>query len=161
VSIFFTIGSIAYPTVRVIMNIATIVLQVSDPSYIIGSQVLMANNYVAIIGVVFATIWARKQSWNRGHSSGRQRRKERPANDSSLTYDTAFNSRSLISTVRFGRNPGIKEQNSTLSNANATVVTQLGTTMEEITESDELDEGSSKISSQGQTLYQKEKGETP
>ncbi|KAF9448442.1 hypothetical protein P691DRAFT_800828 [Macrolepiota fuliginosa MF-IS2] len=151
------LGNLVFP---VIMNIAAIVLMASDPSYITGSQVLMANNYVAIIGVVFATIWARKQSWNREGRSNHQRRKERLANDSSLTHDTVFNSRSLISTVRFGRNPGIREQDSTFSNANATTVTQLGTTMEEISESGESDERSSKISPQSLVSYQREKGET-
>ncbi|THU91846.1 hypothetical protein K435DRAFT_800927 [Dendrothele bispora CBS 962.96] len=60
------LGNFVFP---IIMNIASIVLIATDPSFINGAYIFLSNNYVTILGVVFATIWTRKYNWNRGGSS--------------------------------------------------------------------------------------------
>lgn len=40
-----------------------------DPSYARGAEVLMANMYISIIGVLFATVWASGNAWGRNHST--------------------------------------------------------------------------------------------
>ncbi|KIK55978.1 hypothetical protein GYMLUDRAFT_62263 [Collybiopsis luxurians FD-317 M1] len=82
------LGNFIFP---VIMNIACLVLIAQDPSFITGAYVLITNNYVAILGVVFATIWTRKQNWNRGTN-----------NSESSTFDPSPNRKSILSTMHFG-----------------------------------------------------------
>ncbi|KAH8108861.1 hypothetical protein DFH11DRAFT_1630846 [Phellopilus nigrolimitatus] len=59
---YIALGNFVFP---VILNIAQIVLISSDRSFLDGTYVLVVNNFVTIIGVVFATIWTSGQSWNR------------------------------------------------------------------------------------------------
>ncbi|KAH8114087.1 hypothetical protein DFH11DRAFT_249005 [Phellopilus nigrolimitatus] len=59
---YIALGNFIFP---IIFNVAQIVLVTSDHSFINGSYLLMINNYVSIIGVVFATIWTSGSSWNR------------------------------------------------------------------------------------------------
>ena len=42
----------------VILNLVQLVLAFRDPDFLKGAYVLMLNNYVSIIGVLFATIWS-------------------------------------------------------------------------------------------------------
>lgn len=80
----------------VMMNISQIILIASDRSFTNGSYVLLSNNYVAILGVVFATIWTNKQNWNR-HAV--------PNNDSlaNSTFDPS--QKKIVSTIRFDPAP--------------------------------------------------------
>ncbi|THH13250.1 hypothetical protein EW146_g6944 [Bondarzewia mesenterica] len=83
----------------VIMNIASIILIATDSSYLNGSYVLLSNNYVAILGIVFATIWTNKQSWNR-HTQANS--------DSSIahsTFDPAPAGGMKVSAIRFNAAP--------------------------------------------------------
>jgi hypothetical protein len=47
------------------MNVTQLVLITRDRSYARGAEVLMANMYVSIIGVLFATVWASGNAWGR------------------------------------------------------------------------------------------------
>lgn len=105
------------------MNIASIILIATDPSFINGSYILLSNNvstpiffgmypciqlrflqYVAIIGVVFATIWTRRQNWNRHDSpnskSGLGPHAEKANNNPA--FDPAVPQTTKISTLNFG-----------------------------------------------------------
>ncbi|KAF9448445.1 hypothetical protein P691DRAFT_775406 [Macrolepiota fuliginosa MF-IS2] len=96
------LGNFVFP---IIMNIASIVLIARDPSFINGSYILLTNNYVAIIGVVFATIWTRKQNWNneeRSSNRDHRRRKMVVHNESRHAYGPTINATSVLSTLRFG-----------------------------------------------------------
>jgi hypothetical protein len=73
------------------MNIASIILIATDPSFIDGSYILLSNNYVAILGVVFATIWTNKSSWNRVGD-------EKTPQDS---YDPARAPKATLTTIQF------------------------------------------------------------
>ncbi|THU91849.1 hypothetical protein K435DRAFT_758739, partial [Dendrothele bispora CBS 962.96] len=84
------LGNFVFP---VIMNIATIVLVATDPSFINGTYILLSNNYVAILGIVFATIWTRKYNWNRGDGGS--------WSGTGKGFDPTFNPRSVFSTIRF------------------------------------------------------------
>ncbi|CDO76591.1 hypothetical protein BN946_scf184868.g5 [Trametes cinnabarina] len=44
--------------VPVVLNLAQLILAFRDPSFIHGSYIFIVNNYVQIIGVLLATIWA-------------------------------------------------------------------------------------------------------
>ncbi|KAG7096007.1 hypothetical protein E1B28_006689 [Marasmius oreades] len=83
------LGNFIFP---IIMNIASIVLIATDPSFVNGSYILLANNYVAILGVVFATIWTRKQSWIRGED-------DKTPQDS---CEPARMPKATLSTIHFG-----------------------------------------------------------
>ncbi|KAF9467113.1 hypothetical protein BDZ94DRAFT_1249604 [Collybia nuda] len=86
------LGNFIFP---VIMNIASIVLIATDPSFINGSSILLSNNYVAILGVVFATIWTNRQNWNKRAISA-------PTIDNRMensSFDPS--SRRNVSTIRF------------------------------------------------------------
>ncbi|KIK55977.1 hypothetical protein GYMLUDRAFT_87461 [Collybiopsis luxurians FD-317 M1] len=86
------LGNFIFP---VIMNIASIVLIARDPSFTNGSYVLLSNNYVAILGVVFATIWTRKQNWNRGTNDSE-------SSTSGSPFDPSPNRKTILSTIQFG-----------------------------------------------------------
>ncbi|KAG6909187.1 hypothetical protein DXG01_001701 [Tephrocybe rancida] len=45
------------------MNIAQLILVLRDVHYPRGAEILMANLYVAIIGLLFATVWAGRNAW--------------------------------------------------------------------------------------------------
>ncbi|KAG6834411.1 hypothetical protein H0H93_009784 [Arthromyces matolae] len=49
------------------MNVTQLVLIVRDKDYARGTEVLFANLYISIVGVLFATVWASGRAW--GHSS--------------------------------------------------------------------------------------------
>jgi hypothetical protein len=78
------------------MNIAAIVLISIDPSFVNGSSILLSNNYVAILGVVFATIWTNRQNWNKHAISNG------PSSDDRMEHSSFDpSSRRLVSTIRF------------------------------------------------------------
>jgi len=111
------LGNFVFP---VVMNIASIILIATDPSFVNGSYILLSNNYVAIIGVVFATIWTRRQNWNKGDSPrlGSGLNTEKPSNG--FDPDTG-----KISTLNFG-NAGRQED----SEFDSSVGTQLNPSAE-------------------------------
>ena len=45
------------------MNIVQIVLMGCKPHFMDGVFILFTNNFVTILGVVFATVWTSKQNW--------------------------------------------------------------------------------------------------
>ncbi|KAG6909190.1 hypothetical protein DXG01_001704 [Tephrocybe rancida] len=47
------------------MNVAQLILVLRDVHYPRGSEVLISNLYVAIIGLLFATVWAGGNAWGR------------------------------------------------------------------------------------------------
>ena len=47
------------------MNVTQLVLIIRDTNYARGAEVLMANMYVSIFGVLFATVWASGNAWGR------------------------------------------------------------------------------------------------
>jgi hypothetical protein len=47
----------------VILSIIQLILLFHDPSYLTGSYIFLANDYVEIIGVLLATVWTTSQSW--------------------------------------------------------------------------------------------------
>ncbi|KAI0051147.1 hypothetical protein FA95DRAFT_391860 [Auriscalpium vulgare] len=58
----FTIalGNYVFP---VAMNIIQITLMLTMPHFINGIYIIFANNFVTILGVVFATVWTSQQNW--------------------------------------------------------------------------------------------------
>ncbi|KAI0317790.1 hypothetical protein OF83DRAFT_1058033 [Amylostereum chailletii] len=60
-SIFLiALGNYVFP---VAMNIVQIALMGSRPHFMSGVYIVFVNNFVTILGVVFATIWTSKQNW--------------------------------------------------------------------------------------------------
>jgi len=51
------------------LNITQVVLITRDTNYARGAEVLMANMYVSIFGVLFATVWASGNAWGRNNSA--------------------------------------------------------------------------------------------
>jgi hypothetical protein len=47
------------------MNVTQLVLIIRDTNYARGAEILMANMYVSIFGVLFATVWASGNAWGR------------------------------------------------------------------------------------------------
>ncbi|KAI5123487.1 hypothetical protein M0805_008856 [Coniferiporia weirii] len=65
---YIALGNFVFP---IILNVTQIVLITTDRSFLDGTYVLVVNNYVSILGVVFATIWTTSSHWHRsnfGHS---------------------------------------------------------------------------------------------
>ncbi|KIY48371.1 hypothetical protein FISHEDRAFT_73709 [Fistulina hepatica ATCC 64428] len=50
------------------LTVTQIILNMQDTSYVAGSLLLMANLYVNILGVIFATVWASGRAWGKSHS---------------------------------------------------------------------------------------------
>ncbi|KAJ7250591.1 hypothetical protein C8J57DRAFT_676979 [Mycena rebaudengoi] len=50
------------------LNVTQLILIIRDTDYARGAEVLMANMYVSIFGVLFATVWASGHSWGRNNS---------------------------------------------------------------------------------------------
>jgi len=62
-SIFvIALGNFVFP---LFMNVTQLILITRDTNYARGAEVLMANMYVSIFGVLFATVWASGQAWGR------------------------------------------------------------------------------------------------
>lgn len=55
------LGNFVFP---IILNLMQIFFISTDRSFLHGTYVLLTNNFVSIIGVVFATVWTSSQSWN-------------------------------------------------------------------------------------------------
>lgn len=93
------LGNFVFP---VVMNIASIILIATDPSFINGSYILLSNNYVAIIGVVFATIWTRRQNWNKTDSAkaGSGSNSEKPSNAFEPATTTKISTLHFVNTGR-------------------------------------------------------------
>jgi len=51
------------------MNVTQLILIIRDTNYARGAEVLMANMYISIFGVLFATVWAKGHSW--GQQNGK------------------------------------------------------------------------------------------
>ena len=83
----------------IIMNIVQLIFTVCDANFNNGSYVLLSGNYVAILGVVFATIWTDQRSWNNNGT-----RVEGSKNADPSTWDPAPNRR-FRSTITFGTAP--------------------------------------------------------
>ncbi|KAG6856472.1 hypothetical protein H0H87_004051 [Tephrocybe sp. NHM501043] len=47
------------------MNVTQLILIINDTNYARGAQTLMANMYVSIFGILFATVWASGNAWGR------------------------------------------------------------------------------------------------
>ncbi|KAG6856474.1 hypothetical protein H0H87_004053 [Tephrocybe sp. NHM501043] len=47
------------------MNVTQLILIINDTNYARGAETLMANMYVSIFGVLFATVWASGNAWGR------------------------------------------------------------------------------------------------
>ncbi|KAI0061679.1 hypothetical protein BV25DRAFT_1805383 [Artomyces pyxidatus] len=54
------LGNYVFP---VAMNIAQIALMITMPHFTHGIYIIFANNFVTILGVVFATVWTSQQNW--------------------------------------------------------------------------------------------------
>ncbi|KAG6909196.1 hypothetical protein DXG01_001710 [Tephrocybe rancida] len=54
------------------MNVTQLILIVRDTNYARGAEVLMANMYVSIFGVLFATVWASGNAWGRNNKQSDQ-----------------------------------------------------------------------------------------
>ncbi|TFY77140.1 hypothetical protein EWM64_g6873 [Hericium alpestre] len=63
---WISISNFVFP---VILNIAQIILVFRDSNFLDGSYVFIVNNYVAIIGVILATVWAAGIRWVDGPES--------------------------------------------------------------------------------------------
>jgi hypothetical protein len=55
------LGNFVFP---IILNFAQIFFISTDRSFLHGTYILLTNNFVSIIGVVFATVWTSGRSWN-------------------------------------------------------------------------------------------------
>ncbi|KAG6887516.1 hypothetical protein C0995_014712, partial [Termitomyces sp. Mi166 len=51
------------------MNVTQLILIIRDTNYARGAEVLMANMYVSIFGVLFATVWASGNAWGRNNQN--------------------------------------------------------------------------------------------
>ncbi|KAL5531123.1 hypothetical protein ACEPAG_3999 [Sanghuangporus baumii] len=58
---YIALGNFVFP---VILNVAQIVLITTDRSFLDGSYVMFVNDYISILGVVFATIWTTSSHWS-------------------------------------------------------------------------------------------------
>lgn len=58
---YIAVGNFVFP---IAINIAQIILVVSDRSFLNGGYLQIVNIYVSIIGLVFATIWTTGHRWN-------------------------------------------------------------------------------------------------
>ncbi|KAG6808414.1 hypothetical protein H0H92_004232 [Tricholoma furcatifolium] len=76
------------------MNITQLVLITRDTNYARGAEVLMANMYVSIFGVLFATVWASGNAWGRN-----DRRTDVSAFQSTINEPGYISSRSDIRTA--------------------------------------------------------------
>ncbi|KAG6865082.1 hypothetical protein C0991_005226 [Blastosporella zonata] len=54
------------------MNITQLIMILRDRDYALGTEVLFANLYVSIFGVLFATVWASGHAWGRNHLSSQE-----------------------------------------------------------------------------------------
>jgi hypothetical protein len=81
------------------MNIACIILVSVDSSFIKGTYVSLCNIYVAILGVVFATMWTNRQNWNQSNT------------EEDTTPIPCFDKKTL-STIRFDGAPYVSETTS-------------------------------------------------
>lgn len=54
------------------MNVTQLILIVRDTNYARGAEVLMANMYISIFGVLFATVWASGNAWGRNRKQSDQ-----------------------------------------------------------------------------------------
>lgn len=88
---------------RVILNIALLVLVATNISFEKGAAVLLSNNYVAILGVVFATVWTNRRNWNQQESSP-----EEENTDSARSTWNAGRNRRVLSTIRFDAAPFVR-----------------------------------------------------
>ena len=57
---YIALGNFVFP---IVLNVAQIALILIDPSFEDGTCIVLVNDYVTIIGVVFATVWTSGQSW--------------------------------------------------------------------------------------------------
>ncbi|KAJ6623566.1 hypothetical protein B0H10DRAFT_2010538 [Mycena sp. CBHHK59/15] len=53
----------------VLLSIIQLVFRFRDPSYLDGTYVFLTNNYVEIVGVLLATVWAAGTQWTDGTST--------------------------------------------------------------------------------------------
>ncbi|KIY52533.1 hypothetical protein FISHEDRAFT_69764 [Fistulina hepatica ATCC 64428] len=60
-----TLGNFIFPF---FLTVIQIILNMQDTSYVTGSLVRLANLYVNILGVIFATVWASGRAWGKSHS---------------------------------------------------------------------------------------------
>lgn len=57
---YIALGNFVFP---IVLNVAQIVLVTTDHSFLNGTYVIVVNNFVSILGVVFATIWTTSTHW--------------------------------------------------------------------------------------------------
>ena len=58
---YMALGNFVFP---VILNVVQIVLITTDRSFLDGTYVMVVNDYISILGVVFATIWTTSSQWS-------------------------------------------------------------------------------------------------
>jgi hypothetical protein len=98
------------------MNICSIVLIAVDPSFVNGSYVLLSNNYVAILGVVFATIWTNRQNWNQpADDESDSDNFERPRQGARSNHRAARGG--ALSTIRFDAAPYVSQESDSESSS--------------------------------------------
>ncbi|KAA1469996.1 hypothetical protein DENSPDRAFT_879377 [Dentipellis sp. KUC8613] len=59
------LGNYVFP---VTMNIAQIALMATNPSFMNIMEIFLTNNFVTILGVVFATVWTNTENWRAGQA---------------------------------------------------------------------------------------------
>ena len=82
------------------MNIVQIALMAARPHWMKGIYIIYINNYVTILGTVFATVWTSRQNWATNSSldsppdsstlptaDNRSDKSRRASSDSTLPYE--------------------------------------------------------------------------
>ena len=59
---WISVSNFVFP---VILKVVQVVLILGDAEFALGTLVLMANNYITIIGVLLATLWCSEAYWER------------------------------------------------------------------------------------------------
>jgi len=64
---YISVANFVFP---VLFNIGQIICITADPSFYLGTLLLLSNNYVSVIGVLFATIWVSGGEYVRRQTEG-------------------------------------------------------------------------------------------
>ncbi|KAF8904065.1 hypothetical protein CPB84DRAFT_696680 [Gymnopilus junonius] len=91
------------------MNVTQLILITRDTNYARGAEVLMANMYVSIFGVLFATVWASGNAWGRNETPADMSAFQTTFSENPAYVGTGVDSHFAGSRTRFGNSMALKE----------------------------------------------------